>query len=396
MGSVDILAIAKQAQKAKQLDQSVIDATIGMFYDDEGLLVIPQVAEVFKGLDTFEVFKYGAVDGGLIFEKNALHWVLDDKYSKLEKHFKLAALSTPGGSGALSAVFGAYGKPGDKVLVSDLRWRYDFFIKSAKMAVHQHQLFDGDVFNLKDFEKQLEILTQQQHRVIVVINDPCHNPTGYQLSTLEWKAIIGILNRFEQNEIILTYDLAYFDYDPQGFKEARETFEYLIELKDHVQTLICFSASKSFAIYGVRLGAAIGLFKKEQQYRFFKKHVLDDALGKWSTAPSVGVAIFNEITKDKQKKRYIPYLNKLTKTLKMRGDIFLKEAKEVGLDIYPYRGGFFVLIKSNQTEADFFKLIEQENIYLIPMKEGLRLALCGITTSEVKDIAFKIKKVISQ
>src|SRR5690606_10300837 len=132
-------------------------------------------------------------------------------------------------------------------------------------------------FNLKDFEEQLAYLAKNQKKIIIVINDPCHNPTGFQLSEEEWQAIVKIVNKFDQNEIILTFDLAYFDYDPRGFKNARKTFEFFMDLKEHVQVLICFSASKSFAMYGVRLGGLIGLHHNKAQYDFFKKDVIDDA-----------------------------------------------------------------------------------------------------------------------
>ncbi len=391
MGKIDILKIAKIAQEKKKTDPSIIDATIGMFYNDEQRLVIPAVAKAFYKLDLFETFKYGATDGGVVFENNVIDWVLDTKKDVLKSKFKFAGISTPGGSGALSLVFNSYGSVGEKVLVSDLRWRYEYFVSAAKMGVLEHRLFDQDGFNLKDFEKQLTYLASIQKRVIVVINDPCHNPTGYQLSGDEWISIIKILNKFDQNEIILTYDLAYFDYDPRGFNEARTTFDYFMDLKDHVQVLVCFSASKSFAMYGVRLGGLILLGHNEQHYKFFKKHVLDDALGKWSTAPSVGVGIFNQLSS--QKDLYIEELNKLTSTLKNRGDIFIKEAANAKLETYPYRGGFFVLVKSEDPESDFEKLVS-EGIYLIPMEKGLRIAICGITTKEVIGLAGKIKKII--
>lgn len=391
MGKIDILKIARIAQEKKKLNHNVIDATIGMFYNDEQRLVIPAVAEAFHKLDLFETFKYGATDGGKVFEDNVINWVLDSKRNMLENKFMFAGISTPGGSGALSLIFNSYGSIGEKVLVSDLRWRYEYFVSAAKMSIHEHRLFDQNGFDLKDFEKQLTYLASIQKRVIVVINDPCHNPTGYQLSDIEWLRIVDILNKFDQNEIILTYDLAYFDYDPRGFNMARTTFDYFMELKAHVQVLVCFSASKSFAMYGVRLGGLILLGHNESQYKFFKKYVIDDALGKWSTAPSVGVGIFNQLTN--RKAEYIEELNKLTSTLKTRGQIFIKEANEVGLDIYPYRGGFFVLVKSEDPEADYEKLIK-ENIYIIPMETGLRIAICGITTKEVIGLASKIKSII--
>ncbi|VEU83015.1 pyridoxal phosphate-dependent aminotransferase [Acholeplasma hippikon] len=393
MGKIDILSIAKEAQIHKQKDSTVVDATIGMFYDDEKKLIINDVKEAYYNIDLFETFKYGATDGGNLFVNNAIDWVLSNKKEMIQSKYKLTGLATPGGSGALSVIFNSYGHVNDKVLVSNLRWRYEYFTSAAKKLIHEHNMFLGDAFDLASFEKELAYLCRIQETVIVVINDPCQNPTGYQLSESEWKKIVSILNKFNNNHIILVYDLAYFDYDPRGYEEARRTFEYFMSLAPHTEVLISFSASKSFAMYGVRLGGLIGLHHNESQYNYFEKNAYEDALGKWSTAPSVGVNIFNQLVNKKDS--YLVTLNRLTNTLKVRGDIFIKEAKEANLAIYPYRGGFFVLVKSEKPVLDFEKLKEQ-GIYLIPMDEGLRIALCGITTDEVYGLAKRIKTIINK
>src|SRR5690554_5676334 len=108
MAKIDILKIAKLAQSEKKKNPNVIDATIGMFYDDDQQLVIHEVAEAFRNLNVLETFKYGATDGGKEFEQNLLDWVFDEKRAFLESKFKLAGVSTPGGSGALSMVFNSY------------------------------------------------------------------------------------------------------------------------------------------------------------------------------------------------------------------------------------------------------------------------------------------------
>ena len=57
MAKIDILAIAKEAQAHKKNDPSIVDATIGMFYDDNLTLIIPDVKDAFYHLDLLETFK---------------------------------------------------------------------------------------------------------------------------------------------------------------------------------------------------------------------------------------------------------------------------------------------------------------------------------------------------
>lgn len=394
MATVDILALAKEAQIAKQKNPQVIDATIGMFYDDEKQMVIPQIKEAYNKVSLETAFPYGSVSGGKLFEDNVLSWIFGDGKNRIDQHFHLQVLATPGGSGALSIFFGTYGNQGDFVVVPDIRWRYDFFTQAAKLQIKSYPLFKNKAFNLEGLKETLDEITPKQKSVMVVINDPCHNPTGYQLTEDEWKKLIELFNGYPHNEIYMIYDIAYFDYDPRGFESARKRFEMFDKFSANVSVLIAFSASKSLGIYGVRLGAAIGMFKNAAAYDYFVKEALENALGKWSTAPSIGIEIFNYISENNHKNEYLPYLKKLTSILKSRGDIFTEEARHTKLAYYPYQGGFFLLIKSENPLADYKKLIAEAGIYLIPMDQGLRLALCSLTTHEIFGLAQKIASII--
>ena len=85
-----------------------------MFYNDDSKLIIPAVEKAYYDLDLLEAFKYGATDGGPMFVENVIDWVLDDKRKSVEEKFLIGALSTPGGSGAISLIFNTYGHVGDR------------------------------------------------------------------------------------------------------------------------------------------------------------------------------------------------------------------------------------------------------------------------------------------
>lgn len=391
MAKVDILAVAKEAQLNKQIDPSVIDATIGMFYDDNRNLVIDDVNKAFQKVNALDIFKYGPTDGHIDFKENVIDWVLDSHYDILNEKFMINSILTPGGSGAISIVFNTFGKLHDKVLISDIRWRYDYFTNTAFKKIESFNLFKDNLFDLEDFKLKLDNLVSIQEEVIIVINDPCHNPSGYQLSEYEWKSIIKIINSYKDNKIVLLYDIAYLDYHPKGYTDARKNLLHFMKLEKHVEVMIAFSASKTFGIYGLRLGAIIALQQIQSSVTNFLINASEDSLGKWSSPSSIGPAIFNEIVKDK--KNYIKKLEELTSTLKIRGEIFIKEAEEHHLLTYPYKGGFFILVKSDNAHNDFLKLKENK-IYSVPMDEGIRIALCSLTTKEVYGLARRIKDII--
>ena len=79
--------------------------------------------------------------------------------------------------------------------------------------------------------------------------------------------------------------------------------------------------------------------------------------------------------------------------LKKRSQLFLKEAKEVGLNTLKYEGGFFISIPVENNKEIYDKL-KNEGIYLLPVCNVLRVAICGLKEEEIKGLAKKIKKYI--
>ncbi len=60
---------------------------------------------------------------------------------------------------------------------------------------------------------QIEVSSQ---RAVVIINDPCHNPTGYTMTKQEWKQILDGFNQLsEKGKIVLLHDVAYIDFNHQ-------------------------------------------------------------------------------------------------------------------------------------------------------------------------------------
>lgn len=70
--------------------------------------------------------------------------------------------------------------------------------------------------------------------------------------------------------------------------------------------------------------------------------------------------------------------------------IFVKEAAEVGLDILPYHGGFFITVPTENPKAAAEKLTK-DNIFIVPLKKGLRFAVCALPTAQIPGLATKTK-----
>ena len=75
-----------------------------------------------------------------------------------------------------------------------------------------------------------------------------------------------------------------------------------------------------------------------------------------------------------------------------RASIFLQEAKEEGLNPYPYRSGFFVTLKVKDAYATCLAL-KAKRIFLAPVKDNaVRIALCSLPSDKIPGLAHAIKE----
>jgi aspartate/tyrosine/aromatic aminotransferase len=391
--AVDILKISKDAIEASKHYDDVINASIGMFYDeDKSIGGMPTVSKAIKHLTDDEILPYPAVDGGPNFKKNVISWVLGQYEQSIKEHMFVSACATPGGSGAIAATFSIFSKPGDSIFVSDIRWQYERFADRAKLNVFEHTLFDGDHFNLKSFRERLVELCKKQHEVIVIVNDPCHNPTGFTLSEQEFKDILYIMNEMRNNSIVFLYDLAYLEYSHED--NNRVKISHLPMLQDHVLTIIGFSGSKTFGVYGLRLGAAIILAKSEEKVKSAHLKYVNEARGSWSATPTASIELFNKFQIAEHKENFLKDLDKINTLVQKRSQSFIRQASEIGLKTHPFRSGFYTVVLTKDPEKDYLKLAEHR-IFAVPMNGGVRFALCSLSLKEIEGLPLKIKTILN-
>lgn len=391
--AVDILKISKDAREAKKLYNDVIDASIGMFFDeDKSIGGMPSVSKAIRTLTDDQVLPYPSVDGGPTFKKNLISWVLGKYEEDIKKTMYVDACATPGGSGAISSTFSVMAKPKEYIFVSDVRWQYERFADRAKLNLFEHKLFDGDAFNIQSFKERFNALCAIQHRVIVIVNDPCHNPTGYTLSLDEFNQIIDILNEKKDNDVVFLYDVAYLEFTHE--EDNRLKMSYLPKLKDHVLTVISFSGSKTFGVYGLRMGAAILLSKNQEMVIDAHKKYVNEARGSWSATPTISIELFNHFAKPENKKVFLKDLERLNSIVQARSTSFNEQAKEIGLITYPFRSGFYTVILTKNPDQDYLEL-QEHHIYAVPMNGGIRLALCSLSKSEIIGLPQKIKTILN-
>jgi aspartate/tyrosine/aromatic aminotransferase len=390
--AIDILQISRNALEHQKKDPSVINASIGMFFDeDRKISGMPAVSKALRELPDMSVMPYPAVDGGKAFKDNVISWTFGEYEQRIREEMYVDACATPGGSGAIASTFSVYSKPNDYIFVSNIRWQYDRFADRAHVRLYEHNMFKDEGFDLESFDESLRELCKIQKQVIVIVNDPCHNPTGYTLSHYEFKRIVDILNKYDQNDIVFLYDVAYLEYTSET--DNRIKMLELLTLKEHVMTVLAFSGSKTFGVYGLRLGAAIGLSKNKNHIENFRPRFVNEARGSWSATPTISIELLNHFSKKENFEAFAKDLIKIKEIVQKRSESFIKQAKEIGLQTYPFKSGFYVIVLTDHP-MEVYEKLAQDGVYVVPMEKGIRIALCSISLKEIDGLPKRIMKFL--
>ena len=389
----DVLALSQEAKAAKAKDNSVVNATIGSLFDDNGkFYTFKSVDKLIKELPNEDFYSYSPNNGNADFHEAVTKWVFGKYYDSVLSDMYCKSIPTPGGTGAVSnGLFNALDS-GETLLLPNIYWGpYKNMADSNEFKIMEYPFIVNDKFNIEGFIACCDEIIAKQGKVVTILNDPCNNPTGYSLSLEEFEQIIEYMNSKEDAVFNMIYDIAYFDYYTLGKDAARQKFELMRKSKENVIFNIAFSCSKTFSVYGLRLGAQILLSKNEK----FVKDIYDStcflARTRWSNVSKAGLSMMIKINKNPDLKEEIcKEIDEAIDVVMNRGKIFVEEAKECGLDIYPYSGGFFITVFA-EDGLKFAEELKQEGIYVLGFKKAIRIAICSVPVFELKGLAKRIK-----
>lgn len=393
----DILSIGQVAKERKKTNPNTIDATIGALLDDQGrLLAFPTVESTMQSIDSARVRAYPPVDGGKPFKEALKNWVFQSSLPSIESQFKLSVLATPGASGALSNILSNYVTKGDLVILPDIFWsNYGAIIRATEADYVTFPMFKNEAFNVDGFKKTCEKIAKKTQKAVILLNDPCQNPTGYSLSIDELNSIITYLDGLARTvPVVLIYDIAYLDYADIQYADTRNRFRSFLKVQSDLLITIAFSASKTFGIYGYRGGGVVALSRSESVIEEFSRVALYRARSTWSCPPTEPIFLMNALQEQPAlKETFFTELEAVRNLLQTRAKAFIDEAKIVGLLHYPYVSGFFVTIPVNEPKHVFEKL-KALDIFVVPLSNAIRVALAAISVTEIHGLAGKIKSVL--
>ncbi|MFV0424766.1 MAG: pyridoxal phosphate-dependent aminotransferase [Bacilli bacterium] len=394
----DILKIGVEARKACETNNEAVNATVGMLYeDDTSFTYFDSVLKISNNLKPIQYLPYTSTPGGDDFTEAIAKWSFRQHYNFYKDNIFYAVSATPGGSGAISSTIANYLDENDDFLVPKVYWDpYLIMAREQNVNLKTYNLFDSDGnFDLDDFEKCVDNAAISQEKILILINDPCQNPTGYTLKQSEWERVIKILNVHAEKGIptTLLYDMAYIDYHKDGLDASRMPFDVFKSAHQDLLIICAFSGSKTLSFYGIRIGAMLAISKNEEIISEFKRIISFSSRGRWSSTSHLGIRTIVELVNDEVAKKEFEYeLERAVKLLSKRGEIFVKEASECGLETLPYKSGFFITLPNCSHEV--FEALMENHIYTIPLPGNLvRFAVSSIPTELVYGLAAKVKRI---
>lgn len=401
-GKVMVDKVFKAAIKAKEAkekygDDAVVDATLGTLFDEEGVFVaFDSVWGPYESISKIQKAKYASsIQGNIGFRNAVSKWLFSDVSEELNYQI----LATPGGAGAISSTMKNVLNIGETVIKPSQGWGpYKTMAAEFGLTLTDYNMFLNGHFDVEDFKKTLQEVMNVQHKVLVIINDPCHNPTGYTMTGEEWDQIIEFTNELsKQGPVVLLNDIAYVDFNNKG-SEWKKHFGKYSRLSDNAMAIIAFSTSKTMTAYGARVGAAIAITNNNEELDKFINAGIYSARSIWSTVNNSAMELFALVTTTKElREAYLKEKQYYVDLLKDRAEIFVSESHKVGLDIYPHVEGFFVTLRvMNPKDKEALNLkLQENNIFTVEVDGGLRIAICSVPKRKLFGLAKRIKEIMS-
>jgi aromatic-amino-acid transaminase len=379
-GNDPIFALNTEAFARVAAGESILNATMGsLAHDESGLAVMPSVTEAIAAVSPQQAAGYSLIAGSPPY----VEAVKRDLFGDTELYDQSVAVATPGGSGAVYNAILNFVEEGHSALTTEYFWGpYPIIAKHLGRGIDTFRMFGPD--GRLDFDAMQAGIDEQiekQGRVLLILNFPCHNPTGYSLDTQEWQAAAEMVREAgARAAVACLLDIAYHRF---GGPDADEWLDVVPTMLETATVIIAWTASKSFCQYGARVGALVALHREESEREKLLNALAYTCRATWSNSNHLGqLAVTELLTNPELKARADAERQELVDLLQQRVEVFNAAASVAELDVPRYEGGFFVAVFSPNGHVTAATMRDM-GVYVIPMDTAVRVALCATSVQQV-------------
>jgi aromatic-amino-acid transaminase len=230
-----------------------VNLGVGIYYDESGRIPLLRAVKQIEEQLAAEAKPRGYLPiDGLPAYTRATQELVFGAGSELLAAGRVATTQTIGGSGALRVGADLLKKllPHATVAISNPSWEnHRAVFAAAGFEVVEYAYFDNASHGL-DFAGMVADLQKLQPGTVVLLHACCHNPTGADLSTEQWQQVAALL---KERQLFPFIDMAY-----QGFDKGIEADGQAVRIVAEAgidSFIVANSYSKSFSLYGERVGA---------------------------------------------------------------------------------------------------------------------------------------------
>ncbi|PRZ46938.1 aromatic amino acid transaminase [Tritonibacter scottomollicae] len=269
-----------------------VDLGVGVYKNAEGVTPVMRAVKVAEQriIDEQATKAYTGLAGDPAYADAMIDLILGNAVER----DKIAAAATPGGTGAVRQAFELIkmANPGARVFVSDPTWpNHVSILKYVGIEAVVYRYFDAST-GAVNFDGMLEDLKGAKEGDVVLLHGCCHNPTGANLNSTQWQAVVELLN---ERGLIPMVDIAY-----QGFGDGLEEDAAGVRLvaSSVPECLIAASCSKNFGIYRERTGLLMAISQQGDAEGLNQKTLAYLNRQNYSFPPDHGARVVTTILND--------------------------------------------------------------------------------------------------
>ncbi|KAH8651212.1 aspartate aminotransferase [Xylariales sp. PMI_506] len=371
-----------------------VDLGIGVYRNEEGLYhelqALKQAKEVLREQNPSHL--YGETTGNRDFLDHAAKVVFGDDSEAL-KSGKIASAQAISGTGSihLGAAFLAHvvSNMPKVAYVGTPTWgNYVPMFTLLGFDVRTYPLYDKDEAQI-DFDTVLEVVSIAPRGSTFILQACCHNPTATELSREQWHALAA---QMKARELFPLFDVAY-----QGLGAGLEEDAYGLRhcVEQGLEMMVCQSFSKSFGLYGERVGALHVVCPSAEASTAVLDQLRCLIRQEISATPLYGSRLVNIVLSDQEKKAlWVHELGKMRERVRNNRqqlfELLIAEHKTPGnWDRLAKGTGLFTLLPLSPAQCK--ALQTRWHIYIVG---NGRLNLSGLSDRNINYVARAIDDVI--
>ena len=247
---------------AADTNPNKVNLGVGVYCDDNGKLPLLQCVQAAEKamMDKPSARGYLPIDGIAAYDA-AVKSLVFGANSEPVTSGRVATVQGIGGTGGLKigADFLKRLNPSAKVLISDPSWEnHRALFTNAGFVVESHPYYDAEKHGV-NFEGMLAALNAAPAGTVVVLHACCHNPTGYDITPAQWDQVVAVV---KAKNLVPFLDMAYQGF---GYGLAEDGAAVQKFVAAGLMCLVSTSFSKSFSLYGERVGALSILCESKEE-----------------------------------------------------------------------------------------------------------------------------------